>query len=115
MDMKYKIGQKVKITGNESGHGFKIGEIVLIEKEYTKREPFYYYCSSLGESYTIYEIDIEEIQEENLKINDSDIATVEALHDLLLDAHGYSLEHRTLKNARELTKKLYKMIGLECN
>jgi hypothetical protein len=44
----------------------------------------------------------------SVDIVDSDIATIEALHDLLLDAHGYSLEFITLKRARELTAKMYK-------
>lgn len=43
-------------------------------------------------------------------IKDSDIATIEALHDLLLDKHGYKLDFLTLKNARELTKKMYKAL-----
>lgn len=42
-----------------------------------------------------------------VSIVDSDIATIEALHDLLLDAHGYSLDFITLKKARELTAKMY--------
>jgi hypothetical protein len=44
----------------------------------------------------------------SVNIVDSDIATIEALHDLLLDAHGYSLDFITLKRARELTAKMYK-------
>ena len=44
----------------------------------------------------------------SVDIVDSDIATIEALHDLLLDAHGYSLDFITLKRARELTAKMYK-------
>ena len=43
----------------------------------------------------------------DVSIVDSDIATIEALHDLLLDAHGYSLDFITLKRARKLTKKMY--------
>jgi hypothetical protein len=46
----------------------------------------------------------------SVDIVDSDIATIEALHDLLLDAHGYSLDFITLKRARELTAKMYKAI-----
>ena len=46
----------------------------------------------------------------DVNIVDSDIATIEALHDLLLDAHGYSLDFRTLKKARELTAKMYKAL-----
>ena len=44
------------------------------------------------------------------EIEDIDIATVEALHDLLLDAHGYSLDFTLLKNARRLTEKMYKLL-----
>lgn len=43
----------------------------------------------------------------SVDIVDSDIATIEALHDLLLDAHGYQLDFITLKRARELTHKMY--------
>jgi len=43
----------------------------------------------------------------NTIISDSDIATIEALHDLLMDAHGYSLDFYPLKRARELTKKMH--------
>ena len=43
----------------------------------------------------------------SVDISDSDIATIEALHDLLLDVHGYSLDFVTLKRARELTAKMY--------
>ncbi len=43
----------------------------------------------------------------NVLIEDSDIATIEALHDLLVDKHGYSLDYITLKRARELTNKMY--------
>ena len=43
-----------------------------------------------------------------VEIEDRDIATIEALHDLLLDTHGYSLDFITLKRARELTAKMYK-------
>ena len=43
----------------------------------------------------------------SVDIIDSDIATIEALHDLLLDAHGYQLDFITLKRARELTAKMY--------
>ena len=42
-----------------------------------------------------------------VEILDSDIATIEALHDLLLDNHEYSLDFIRLKKARELTRKMY--------
>ena len=50
------------------------------------------------------------VRSANVNIVDSDIATIEALHDLLLDAHGYSLDFITLKKARELTAKMYKAL-----
>jgi hypothetical protein len=43
-----------------------------------------------------------------VKIEDSDIATIEALHDLLIDAHGYSSDFIALKRARKLTAKMYR-------
>ena len=46
----------------------------------------------------------------DVNIVDSDIATIEALHDLLVDAHGYSLDFVPLKRARELTAKMYSEI-----
>ena len=46
----------------------------------------------------------------DVNIVDSDIATIEVLHDLLLDAHGYSLDFGALKKARELTAKMYKAL-----
>jgi hypothetical protein len=45
-----------------------------------------------------------------LKFYDSDIATIEALHDCLLDLHGLSLDSKTLTRARELTLRMYNEI-----
>lgn len=45
-----------------------------------------------------------------LTFNDGDIATVEALHDLLLDNGVCSLDCETLKRARELTAKMYSVL-----
>jgi len=50
------------------------------------------------------------VRSADVNIVDSDIATIEALHDLLLDAHGYSLDFITLKRARKLTAKMYKSL-----
>jgi hypothetical protein len=47
------------------------------------------------------------VRSASVDIVDSDIATIEALHDLLLDHHGYKLDFITLKRARELTAKMY--------
>jgi len=46
-----------------------------------------------------------------VEIKDKDIATIEALHDLLLDKHGYDLNHVTLKRARKLSFKMYSAMG----
>mgnify|MGYP006447141069 CR=1 FL=1 len=43
-------------------------------------------------------------------ITDADIATVEALHDLLIDNHGYRKDFNTLHRARLLTDKMYKAL-----
>ena len=53
------------------------------------------------------------VRSADVNIVDSDIATIEALHDLLLDAHGYSLDFIRLKKARELTAKMYKALKNE--
>ena len=49
----------------------------------------------------------------DLQIKDSDIATIEAMHDLLLDKHDYVLSFITLQKARELTKKMYSIIDFQ--
>lgn len=45
----------------------------------------------------------------DLQIKDSDIATVEAMHDLLLEK-GYLINFITLQRSRELTKKMHAII-----
>lgn len=47
-----------------------------------------------------------------VEIEEKDIATIEALHDLLLDEAGFDLSHPTLERARKLTAKLYKGLSL---
>ena len=46
-----------------------------------------------------------------MKVEDKDIATVEALHDMLLDNYGLSIDHPTLVKSRKLTSKMYADIG----
>lgn len=41
-----------------------------------------------------------------VEIQDADIATIEAMHDLLLD-HGHKLGERALRESRELTRRMY--------
>jgi hypothetical protein len=45
-----------------------------------------------------------------IDIQDSDIAAIEAMHDLLMDAHGYKSDYKTLLNARKVTSKMYEAI-----
>ena len=49
----------------------------------------------------------------DLQIKDSDIAIVEALHDLLLDKHNYVLSFYRLQEARKLTQKMHKIISYQ--
>ena len=44
-----------------------------------------------------------------VKFTDKDIATIEAMHDLLLD-HGHELNERALKESRELTNRMYETL-----
>lgn len=46
----------------------------------------------------------------DLQIKDSDIATIEAMHDLILDNTRFNLEFSTLKKSRLLTKKMHSII-----
>ena len=47
---------------------------------------------------------------EELKITEKDIATVEALHDILLDMYGVNPSFVTMSNARKLISKMYKIV-----
>ena len=42
-----------------------------------------------------------------MKITDSDIATIEHMHDALLERFGWRLNSPPLKNARDLTARMY--------
>jgi hypothetical protein len=48
-----------------------------------------------------------------MEIKDFDIATIEHLHDLLLEK-GVSLENSVLVRSRELTQKMYNEISNKC-
>ena len=45
-----------------------------------------------------------------VEISDSDIASIEKLHDVLLTNHSYSLDSIMLKNVRTLVDKMYKAL-----
>ena len=49
-------------------------------------------------------------KEGTIIIRDKDIATIEAMHDLLLD-HGHKLDERALRESRDLTNRMYKSLG----
>jgi hypothetical protein len=42
-----------------------------------------------------------------VNISAYDIATIEALHDILLDHHGYHIDNPTMVRARALASKMY--------
>lgn len=42
----------------------------------------------------------------SVEIQDADIATIEAMHDLLLD-HGHKMNSRALTESRALAKRMY--------
>ncbi len=46
----------------------------------------------------------------NLEIKDRDIATIEALHDTLLDEKVLGLNARSMKESRALTQRMYKAL-----
>lgn len=47
----------------------------------------------------------------NLEIKDRDIATIEALHDTLLDEKVLGLNARSMKESRALTQRMYKALS----
>lgn len=47
----------------------------------------------------------------NLEIKDKDIATIEALHDVLLDEKILGLNARCMKESRALTQRMYKALS----
>lgn len=47
----------------------------------------------------------------NLEIKDKDIATIEALHDTLLDEKILGLNARSMKESRALTQRMYKALS----
>ena len=72
-------------------------------------------CNELKrEAYNYVEEDwVDEIKQSLPMVNsdiNSDIAIIEALNDLLIDVHGYSLDFITLKRAKELTARMYRAV-----
>tara|TARA_R110000772_G_C12933884_1_gene400071 strand:- start:65 stop:367 length:303 start_codon:yes stop_codon:yes gene_type:complete len=47
----------------------------------------------------------------NLEIKDRDIATIEAMHDTLLDEKILGLNARSMKESRALTQRMYKALS----
>lgn len=47
----------------------------------------------------------------NLEIKDRDIATIEALHDTLLDEKVLGLNARSMKESRALTERMYEALS----
>ena len=49
----------------------------------------------------------------SIEITDRDIATIEALHDSLLDRGIFDLNKKPMKLSRELTKRMYAALGYD--
>lgn len=47
----------------------------------------------------------------NLDVKDRDIATIEAMHDTLLDEKVLGLNARSMKESRALTQRMYKALS----
>jgi hypothetical protein len=47
----------------------------------------------------------------NLEIKDRDIATIEAMHDTLLDEKVLGLNARSMKESRDLTQRMYEALS----
>lgn len=52
----------------------------------------------------------DDVSSFNLEIKDRDIATIEALHDTLLDEKVLGLNARSMKESRALTQRMYKSL-----
>lgn len=96
-----------------------------IELEVTTKEGFIELKNSYGDTFSFQWYQNEELQDflsrtrenpflkqkENLlEISDSDVATIEAMYDVLLDNHGYSRKVRFLKEGKKLIDKMYKVL-----
>lgn len=46
--MSFKVGDKVKITKNLSGHDFKVGDVVIVTKVYAEGRGDENYDGSIG-------------------------------------------------------------------
>jgi hypothetical protein len=49
-------------------------------------------------------------REPMIKIKDKDITTIEALHDVLLDEKVLGLNARCMRESRDLTNRMYKVL-----
>lgn len=59
--MKYKVGDKVRVTGNTTDHDFQIGPIVSVTEVDRKDTNIPYECEGKGERYYLRESDVESI------------------------------------------------------
>lgn len=99
------FGQEYTITSEKHWEDFDGKELLMVESEGTGVWIF-----KNGKWAEIVEPSFVESASSNVTLEVKDIAVIEQLHDLLLDVHGYSLDYKLLKDARELEEKLTKLI-----
>lgn len=64
---KFKVGDKVRITGNDNSHGFKIGEVVTVKEEshtFRNGKQIHYCENDEGHTYYVRTYDAELVAEE---------------------------------------------------
>lgn len=76
-EMKYKVGDKVKVTGDEGTHGFNIGEVVTI-RDFDSVDPEYRAHNDEGVDYWVSEGELSPILE-NEQDSDAPTGTLEEL------------------------------------
>lgn len=87
-------------------------------------ESFKLWCSAIVESEISPELKVDQLLKLSinlhesqvkldgyLKVSHADVAIIEGLHDTLIDEYNHDAESVTIKNSRELTNKLYKVLG----
>lgn len=70
-------------------------------------KPIQKQIENLTEQLRLYDV----VSSFNLEIKDRDIATIEALHDVLLDEKILGLNARSMKESRALTQRMYKALS----
>ena len=83
------------------------GSDAYADNDLRPKVPSDYYVEWLEEQLTLTDV----VSSFNLEIKDRDIATIEALHDTLLDKKVLGLNARSMKESRALTQRMYKALS----